>query len=316
MIQPVPLPTAAAQAGSCCTPQQHPQTARAETPDTAELLQRALAGSSGSALVNSLSQQPSHPVRCGPAGSAGLNEGGTAAIAASSAATQQSLSGSAPVLRSEQQHGDTGSAAIPGASFGTALASSCLPSAMHNNPKSAAGGSALASAASTSALFQGSQAYSDVALKLLTDREAVSQQQIWEPMASHQLPQASASHRQQLPGTEWQQRKQVDLSSVHTGQQYDAGKQAKHTGQLRKGSETEEQVTAAAYQQPSAGLKQAAGHHPGPLQLEGVGPLDAGLAADSAGHVTSQVQLHLACRGLLFPPTVLTMRQQARLCLR
>lgn len=289
MVQPVPLPAAAAQAGSCCTPQQHPPTARAETPDTAKLLQRALASSSGSALLNSFGQEPcnSQPVRSRAAGCAGLNQGGSDAIAASSVANQQFLSGSAPVLRCEQQHGGAGSAAV----------SSCLPSAMPDNPKSAADGTASASAASASAQLQGSQKETDVASGLLINQKALSQQQFCKPSASHQLPQASASCRQQLAGTDWQQQQQVEPSSVHTGLRFDAGKQAKHTGQLRKGLETEGQVTvgvqAAVHQQPSVGLKQAAGHHAEPLQQEGVGPTDAGLAANTAdllGHVTSQVQ--------------------------
>ena len=295
VMQPVPLPTAATQAGSCCTPQHHPSTARAETPDTAKLLQRALASSSGSALLNSLSEQPSHPMRSGPAGLAGLNEGGTVATTASSAVIQQSLSGSAPVLRSEQQHGGAGSAAISSSSTGTALVSTGLPSAVPNDPKSAADGSA--SAAAASALLQGSQADSDVASRLLINQEAVSRQQVWEPIASHQSPQASASHRQQLSGPEWQQQQQIGLSSVQTGQQCGAGKQAKHTGQPRRGLETEEQ--AAAYEQPSEGLKQVAEHHGGPLQHERAGPTDAQLAA-YPGHVTSQVQLELAYSRVMF----------------
>lgn len=297
MIQLVPLPTATAQAGSCCTPQQQHPTARVETPDTAKLLQRALASSSGSALLNSLSQEPSnsHPVRSRPAGCAGLNEGGSDAIAASSAVHQQVLSGSAPVLRSEQQHVDAGSAAV----------STCLPSAMPDNTESAADGSASASAASASALLQGSKRETDVASGLLIDQKAVSQRQVSKPLASHQLPQASATRRQPQAGTDWQQRQQEEPSSVHTGQQY-VGKQAKHTVQPRTGLVTGGQVTvgvgAAVYQQPSVGLEQAAGHHAEPLQQEGLGPTDSELAvntADSAGHVTSQVQF-LQAAGVCF----------------
>ena len=303
-IQPVHLPPAAAQAGSCCTPHQHPLPARAETPDTAKLLQRALASSSGSALLNSCSQEPSnaHPVRSVPAGFTGLNEGGTAATAASSVAMQTSLSGSAPVERSEQQHGDAGSAAVSSSSSGTALVSSCLPGAMPDNRRSAADGST--SLSSASALPQSSQTGPGAASALLINQEAVSQKQVW---AIDQSAEQSASHRQQLAGTDQQQQQQqVKLSSASAGQQYGPEKQAKHTGQPRRGLETEVQVNegvqVAAYKLPSV-AKQAAGHHTGPLQQEGSGLTGAGLAAsiaDSAGHVTSQVQLHLACSRLMF----------------
>ena len=301
MIQPVHLPTAAAQAGSCCTPQRHPPTARAETPDTAKLLQRALASSSGSALLSSSSQEPSnsHPECSVPAGFTGLNQGGAAAIAASSVAVQLPLSDLiAPTVRSEQQNRDVGSAAVSSSSSETALVSSCLPSALPDNCTSAAGCSTSSPSAST--LRQASQKGSGVASALLINQEAVSQKQVW---ATDQSPKQSASHRQQLAGTDQQMR----LSSAFAGQQYGASKQAKHTGQPRKGLETEGQVLegiqAAVYQQPSVGLKQAAGHDAGPLQQEGAGLTGAGLVAstaDSAGHVTSQVQLHLACSGLMF----------------
>lgn len=318
VTQPVHMPTAAAQAGSCCTPQHHPPAARPETPDTAKLLQRALASSSGSALLNSLGQQPSNsgPAHSGPSGVAELNEGSrtvVGAAAASSATVQASVSGAPQVLRSEQQHVHAGNAAVPSSSSHSAWVSSALPNAALGNLRSAADGSAAAALAAASALPQGFQTSPGVtsglpqdfqtgpvaATGLLLNQQRGPQQQVHEPMASDQAAGQSASHGQQLAEADQQKQHQADLPIAPAGQQCGADKAAKHRDQLRQGLETGEghftaPKQAAAYQQPSLGLNQAAGHHAGPLQQERPGPTAVGLAASSAepaGHVTPQVKL-------------------------
>lgn len=347
--QPVHMPTAASQGATCCTPQYHPPAARPETPDTAKLLQRALASNSGSALLNSLSQEltNSDPTRSVHSRVAELKGGSTVAIAAaSSAAVQESVSSGAPqVSRSEQQRGYAGSAAVPSSFSQPALVSNHIPNAPLDNLRLAADGSAsgpLAAASAlpqgsrtrpvgtsglpqgfqtgpvvtsglpqgvqtrpvaTSGLLQGLQTGPVAATGLLLNQHRVSQQQVQEPMASDQPATRYASHGQQLAEAEQQKQQQVDLSSsAPAGQQFGADKEARQGDQLRKGLDMGEgQRTApkqaAAHQQPSLGLIQAAGRHAGPLQPEGPGPTAVGLAAgiaESVGHVTSQVKLSRA----------------------
>lgn len=280
------MPTAAPQAGSCCTPQHHPPAARPETPDTAKLLQRALASNSGSALLNTLSQEPanSDPTRSVPNSVAELKEGRTVATAAaSSAAVRNSESRAPQILRSEQQRGCAGSAAVPNSSSQTALVSSYLPNAMLDNLRSAADGSASAALASAAELPQGFQTGPGVAPGLPRGFQTgpgvaprlpqgfqtgpvvtsglpqgfqtgpvvapgllVNQQGVSQQLASDQAAMQSASHGQQPAEADQQrQQQQVDVCLASAGPQLGADKEAKHGDQLRPGLEMGEgQFTA------------------------------------------------------------------------
>ena len=291
-MQPAHMPTTA-QAGSCCTPEPQAPPGRPQTPDTAKLLQRALASSSGSALLNSFSQEPSdfHPVRYVPAGSAKLNECERAVTAASAESAQQSSGGSVPVSGSEQREG-VGSVAIPSSASGTAVIPSCLSSATLGDARSAANGLA----ASASAQIIGSRKGPGVVLAPLTNQEAVSQQQAREPTVNGQSGKQPAGRQVQPAGVEQQQK-----VSGSAGQQHAAGTQGKHEGQPRKALQTEGQVNlgqqAAPYQHISVGLNQAEGNHARALQQEGASGVGLGPSvADSSRHVTSQVQLSQARR--------------------
>lgn len=259
-----------AQAGSCCTPEQQAPTGRPKTPDTAKLLQRALASSSGTALLNSLSHgaSKSHPGRLKPAGDAKPHPGGAGAVAASSESAQQSAAGPA---------------AVPDPRV--ALVSSCMSTAAATD---------MGSAVLATAQARGSKDGCGVVLGATINQEALSQQQAQEPGSSNQ------SGAPQPAGTD--QQHQVAPPSASVGQQQGGRQPAKQERQPWTGLLSDGQVNldpqAGACQQISVELNPAEDYrHAGALQQREVGPVGVGSGAsiaDSARHVTPQVQLLLA----------------------
>lgn len=291
-----------AQAGHCCTPEQQAPTGRPKTPDTAKLLQRALASSSGSALLNSLSQggSSSHPLR--PLGVANRSTEAVAGVAARSESAHQPLAG--PIE-------------VPGPR--AALVSTCLSTATADNIKSAAMGLAASASAQTGSSIDGC----GVVVGPLTDQEALSQQQGQHPVANYQssrLQPAGADQQQQVELSSASARlvelssasarqvelslasaRQGDLSSATAQQQKSAGQAAKWEQQPWTDSQTGGQVIpdvqAASGEQTAMGLHQVEehqGHTAEALQQEGARPSglksSASNTADLAGHVTAQVQ--------------------------
>lgn len=265
-----------AQAGHCCTPEQQAPTGRPKTPDTAKLLQRALASSSGSALLNTLSQggASSHPLR--PLPTANGNTDAVAGVAARSGSAQQPSAG--PIQ-------------VPGP--GTASVSACLSSATADKLKSAA----MGSAASALAQSGGSTGGSGLVVGPLTYQEALSQQQAQSPVARDQ------SGRPQPAGADQQQ--QVEVWSASARQQQRAEQAAKWEQQPKQpgGQIIPPDVQAAPGQQTSASLNQieeGQGHAAeAQQQQQGARPTGAGssasITADLAGHVTAEVQLLTTC---------------------
>lgn len=282
----------AAQEGSCFTPEHQVPIGRPKTPDTANLLQRALA-SSGSALFSSLgqvssdSQLPQHlpPVS---AEASGLTAQATAVTAAIPSSVPQPMPRPTPVPGTAQQ-GTVSIAAIPSLVYGIVPVPASLPAA------ASADNRAAADTATASAAVRDSHTASSRVSESLDTRAEALYHPVQQPAASKAVVGHSTGSMQQETRVVQQQHMGA-LSSGTAARQHNAAKlvgvPAVHTQSGR-----EEELIAgqkAASQQPSSsGLDPAEGQH----ARAGHDAIRAGAGANltkSAGHVTAEVQVHLA----------------------
>lgn len=281
----------AAEPSHCYTPEPQPPLAgRPRTPDTANLLQRALA-SSGSVLLNSLSQVSSGPqaVSCDPCQASSLKAPVAAAVSDSA---QPSGSVTVPVSRLVP-------GAIPASSSGTSVPASLgLPEPAH-----------LLSAVSIQATLvpaKDSHQSTDITCAPLVLADALAKPQIQRPTGVGEASKEVLSFRQSQDGMHQQQK--VEASAAKPQQLQNAIKPARLVEMLGSALQAGQDQRPCAVQQGSAqqqqehqqshGLSQAEESHDGKAALqERAGPsfplsADESIAVSAcAGHVTSQVLL-------------------------
>ena len=283
-----------AQEGNCYTPEHQAPFGRPKTPDTANLLQRALA-SSGSALISSLSQVSSDPQPCQGVPSVSAEAPGMTVLATAVTAAVHS-SGPQPVTRhfrpvpGTAQQNTLGFAVIPNS------ASEMVPGPVKLAAAVSADHSSAAETAIASTAVRDLHRASSTASELSDAQAGVS----YHPAQQAAASRAGAGHFTASAQQDSQVTQQMAVSSSGTAdQQHGTVRQVRQVGEallnVQAGQDQAEQAMqkGALQQQLATGLDQAERHHA--RAGSGVTRAEAGAnLAGSAGHVTAEVQPHLA----------------------